>query len=326
MRHLKKRVTDIVDDIPRLRIEKELLLSKLWMPKGICLEVFSIEHLEAEWIAPKKVKHDKVMLYLHGGGYAIGSINTHRALIACIAKDAGIRALAINYRLAPEHPFPAALDDAVLAYTWLIENAGYRPEDILIAGDSAGGGLTLATLMTLRDIDLPLPMAAITLCPWTDLAGTGRSVRTKAQSDPLLPACKVRSWGKQYAGEVGVKHPMVSPLYGDLRGLPPILIHVGTEEIVLDDATRIAEKARTAGSPVTLEVWHGMPHVWHITWQVMPEARRAIRKIAKFVEAQIEAQSDTPKPKVKVSVLRHAFEASKLSAAILGAAVVRNVI
>jgi monoterpene epsilon-lactone hydrolase len=325
MRQLKKRVTHIVDDIPRLRSEKEFFMTKLWAPSGMLYDALAIEHLEAEWIMPKKPKHDKVMLYLHGGGYALGSINTHRSLMARIAKEAGIRTLAINYRLAPEHPFPAALDDAVLAYTWLIEHAGYQPEDIILAGDSAGGGLTFATMLALRDVNLPLPLAAVALCPWTDLAGTGPSMRTKAESDPLLPACKLRMWGKQYAGDTNVRHPLISPLYADLSGLPPLLIHVGTEEIVYDDSTRIAERAQQAGTPVTLEVWEGMPHVWHFSWHLMPEARQAIRNIAGFIEAQIGARSDEPRKKSQVSVLRHAYEATKLSAAIIGAAVVRNV-
>jgi monoterpene epsilon-lactone hydrolase len=326
MRQLKKRVTHIVDDIPRLRTEKEFFMSKLWAPAGMHYDALRIEHLEAEWIMPKKPRHDKVMLYLHGGGYALGSINTHRSLIARISKEAGIRILAINYRLAPEHPFPAALDDAVLAYTWLIEHAGYRPEDILLAGDSAGGGLTISTMLALRQVNLPLPLAAVVLCPWTDLAGTGPSMRTKAESDPLLPACKLRAWGRQYAGDTSVRHPLVSPLYADLSGLPPLLIHVGTEEIVFDDSTRIAERAREAGTPVTLEVWEGMPHVWHFSWHLMPEARRAISNIARFVEARIDDGKERPKTDTKVTMLRHVYEATKISAAILGAAVVRNLL
>lgn len=326
MRRLKKRVTTLVDDLPRLRAEKEYLLGKLWLPSGIKRNPFQLNHLESEWFVPDgTLLHDrKIILYLHGGGYAIGSIKSYRSLIAKLARETRLKTLAINYRLAPEHPFPAALDDALHTYLWLLEYEGYQPEDIILAGDSAGGGLAAALLLALREMELPMPMAGILLSPWTDLAGTGRSIRTKADDDPILPACKLKSWGKQYAHITDVKHPFVSPLYGDLSGLPPMFVQVGTEEVVHDDSTRFAAKAKECGSPIEIEIWKDMPHVWHFCWHVLPEARRAFENIAGFVREQVQDSQDIYRHRPKASILRHAYEAGRLSAAILSTAVVRG--
>lgn len=288
MRRLKNRATNLIDDIPRLRLEKEAILGKLFLPSGLSYKRFTLGQMEAEWIVPSRRHHrEKVILYLHGGGYAIGSIKSYRSLIAKIAKTTGIRTLAINYRLAPEHPFPAALDDAVEAYRFLLEEELFQPEDIIIAGDSAGGGLSVSTLLALRDSGLPQPLAAVLLSPWTDLAATGRSYKLRADQDPILPACKIKIFGTNYAGAHPVKSPLISPLYGNLEGLAPMLIQVGTEEIVFDDSTRLAKKAKEAGTSVKLEVWDKMPHVWHFSWHVLPEARRAIDGIASWLKHRI---------------------------------------
>jgi len=240
--------------------------------------------VSAEWIVPPGVIGDRVILYLHWGGYVMGSINSHRAMIARIARASNARALALDYRLGPEHPFPAAVEDVVTAYRWLLAHA-YSPGRIIIAGDSAGGGLTLAALLAIRDMGEPLPAAAVPISPWTDLEGTGASATTKAARDPMVQMESLNSSAKAYLGEQDAKNPLASPLHGDFRGLPPMLIQVGEAEILLDDATRVAERAKAAGVEVELEVWDEMVHVWHVFAKLLPEGQQAIDKIGKFVIA-----------------------------------------
>jgi acetyl esterase/lipase len=255
------------------------------VPADVICEKVNAGGVSAEWIAAPGAMADRVILYLHGGGYVLGSINTHRAMISRIARASTARALAIDYRLAPEHPFPAAVEDATAAYRWLLAN-GYKPGRIVIAGDSAGGGLTLAALLAIRDAKLPMPAGAVPISPWTDLEGTGQSVRTRAAKDVMVTQDNLASSAKQYYGAHDPKDPLVSPLYGDFRGLPPMLIHVGDAEILLDDATRVAARAKVAGVQVELEVWDEMPHVWHVFAKILPEGQQAIDKIGKFVIAR----------------------------------------
>ncbi len=215
--------------------------------------------MPGEWIAAPNAGAERPRIYyLHGGGYVIGSINTHRALIARLSAASGARAFAINYRLAPEHPFPAAVEDAVSAYRWLLEQ-GVDPATIVIAGDSAGGGLTVATLVALRDAGVPLPAAAVCLSPWTDMEGIGESAKTRKAADPMIDPEGGLAQAQLYLGGADPRTPLAAPLYADLRGLPPMLIHVGDAEVLLDDSTRLAERAKAAGVDVTLEVWdrHG---------------------------------------------------------------------
>jgi epsilon-lactone hydrolase len=236
----------------------------------------------AEWIVPPEAASDRVILYLHGGGYVMGSINTHRAMVARIARAAEARGLALDYRLAPEHPFPAAVDDATAAYRWLLSQ-GYKPGKIVIAGDSAGGGLTIATLLALRASGVAMPAAAVPISPWTDMEGTGDSVRSKAGKDPMADIEALRSMAKKYVGEHDARNPLASPLHADFHGLPPMLIQVGEAEILLDDSTRVAERAKAAGVDVELEVWDDMIHVWHVFAKLLPEGQQAIDKIGRFV-------------------------------------------
>ena len=234
----------------------------------------------AEWIeAPEP--GPGVILYLHGGAYALGSINTHREFVARLASAAGARCLALNYRLAPEHPYPAALEDGLAAFRWL-QSQGYDPSHIIIAGDSSGGGLALAMLLALRDAGEPLPAAAVCISPWTDLAATGASIKSKANVDPVLDPGSLERYAKYYAGEQDLTNPLISPHYADLGGLPPILIQVGSDEILLDDARRIAASAQEAGVAVTLEVWDEMFHVFQLV-SILPEAKEAVQHIAEFV-------------------------------------------
>ncbi|MGE0684501.1 MAG: alpha/beta hydrolase [Candidatus Binatia bacterium] len=240
--------------------------------------------VQAEWIVPPEADAERTLLYFHGGGYVMGSINTHRAMVARMARAARARALAIDYRLAPEHPFPAAVEDATAAYRWLLAQ-GYKPHKIALAGDSAGGGLTLTTLLALRDAQTPLPACAVPISPWTDAEGTGASVKTKAAKDPMVREADLLRYGKLYGGNTDLKNPLISPLYGDYRGIPPVLIQVGEAEIILDDSTRVAERAKQAGVQVDLEVWDEMVHVWHIFAKLLPEAQQAIEKLGAYVIA-----------------------------------------
>jgi acetyl esterase/lipase len=223
------------------------------------------------------------MLYLHGGGYVVGSIATHRGLAGRLSQAAAARVLLVDYRLAPEHPFPAAVDDAASAYRWLLAQ-GIESARLVIAGDSAGGGLTIATLVALRDAGVPLPAAAVCLSPWVDLEGSGDSVTTKAAADPLVQKDMLLQLGAWYLAGADPRTPLAAPLYADLRRLPPLLIQVGTAEILLDDATRLAEKATAAGVKVTLESWEDMIHVWQLFAPMLPEGQQAIERIGVFVQ------------------------------------------
>jgi len=249
-------------------------------PADVRCQPVNADGVPGEWIAAPGADLGTI-LYLHGGAYTLGSINTHREMVARLSRSTGMRALAINYRLAPEHPYPAALEDATLVYRWLLSQ-GIDAARIIVAGDSAGGGLTLATLVALRDAGEPLPAGAVCISPWTDLACTGDCVHEKAPLDKILSPDALSRSAKSYAGEHDLRSPLISPLYADLRGLPPLLIQVGTDEILLDDARRIAEKAQMAGVNATLEIWEEMFHVFQII-PFLPETKKALKQIADFV-------------------------------------------
>lgn len=243
-----------------------------------------IGDIAAEWIVPPEAANDRVILYLHGGGYVMGSIATHRATIARIARASKARALALEYRLAPEHKFPAAVEDSVAAYKWLI-GQGYKPNKIVIAGDSAGGGLTLATLLKIRDDKLPMAAAGVAISPWADMEGTGDSFKTRASRDPMVGSGNLGGMAKNYLGDQDPKHPLASPIHADFRGVAPLLIQVGDAETLLDDSNKVAAKAKSGGVKVELEVWDDMIHVWHAFAKILPEGQQAIDKIGKFVLA-----------------------------------------
>lgn len=234
-----------------------------------------------------------VLLYLHGGGYCLGSINTHRALVARLARAGALRALAVDYRLAPEHPFPAAVEDAVAVYRWLLAG-DTKPSEIVVAGDSAGGGLTVATLLALRDSGQPLPAAGICLSPWVDLEGLGESMTTRAASDPMVDREGLLLLAAAYLGGADARSPLAAPLYADLRGLPPLLIHVGTAECLLDDATRLHERARAHGVEADIEVWDDMIHVWHAFAPLLPEAEAAIARVGAWTRRRLETARRSP--------------------------------
>lgn len=239
----------------------------------------------AEWIVAPGTAADRVLMYLHGGGYVVCSVSTHRDLMARLSRASGARVLGVDYRLAPEHPFPAAVEDATTAYRWLVSN-GIQPGRIAIGGDSAGGGLTLATMVALRDAGDPLPAAGVCLCPWVDLEGVGASMASKAAEDPFVRREMIEFMAQQYLGERDRRTPLAAPLYADLRGLPPLLIQVGSAEVLLDDATRIAERAKAAGVKVDLEVWDDMIHIWQIFAPMLPEGQQAIERLGAFIREQ----------------------------------------
>jgi monoterpene epsilon-lactone hydrolase len=258
---------------------------------AVTCERVSAGGVEGEWISPAKGPLDKAILYFHGGGFRIGSVASHRDLIARIARASGCRVLAINYRLAPEHRFPAALDDALAAYGWMLDH-GLKSGHVAFAGDSAGGNLVLAAMLALRERRLPLPVSAVLMSPWTDLAATGPSYVTRAEADPIHQHPMILALARNYLGGHGDPcDPLVSPLYADLRGMPPLLIQVGDRETVLDDSVMFADKARAAGIDVSLEVWDGMIHVFQMFGE-LPEARQAIASIAGFLNRHLHIKAE----------------------------------
>lgn len=236
----------------------------------------------AEFVTTPESDEERVIYYLHGGGYTLGSINSHREMVSRLARAAKARVLLIDYRLAPENPFPAAVEDSVTSYRWLL-SSGARPNRVVIAGESAGGGLTAAALVALRDKGEPQPAAAVCLSPWVDMDALGESMGSKAELDPLLQRDFILEMARLYLGGTDPRTPLASPLYADLTELPPLLIQVGTAEVLYDDATRLAERAKSAGVPVILETWDDMIHMWHFFAAMLPEGQQAIDRIGEFI-------------------------------------------
>jgi len=239
----------------------------------------------AEWVTAPEAVEERVIYYLHGGGYVMGSIGTHREMSSRLSRAARARVLLLDYRLAPENPFPAAVEDSVAGYHWLL-STGVNPARVVVAGESAGGGLTVATLVALRNAGDPLPAAAISVSPWVDMEALGESMTTKAEADPISSREWILTLAKTYLGDVDPRTPLAAPLYADLGGLPPLLIQVGTSEVLLDDAARLAERARAAGVDVILEPWEDMIHMWHF-FPMLPEGQQAIDRIGEFVREKI---------------------------------------
>ena len=237
----------------------------------------------AEWVTAEGASESRVVLYFHGGGYIIGSPRTHRPMLAELSQTSGARVLALDYRLAPEHPFPAPVEDAVASYRWLL-NEGYDPARIAVGGDSAGGGLTLAMMVQARYVGLPMPGAAVCISPWVDMECLGDSMETRAEADPMVMKEGLLLSGKTYLGGSDPRAPLAAPLYADLRGLPPILIQVGDAEVLLDDSTRLAGLAREAGVEIQMDVWDDMVHVWHLFAPILPEGKQAISQAGEFIK------------------------------------------
>ena len=240
----------------------------------------------AEWVTAPGILADRAVLYLHGGGYVIGSCDTHRNLAYNLSAASKARVLVLDYRLAPESPFPAAVDDAVNAYCWLLDK-GFEPGRLSIGGDSAGGGLTVAALVALRYRGQPMPAAGLCLSPWVDMEGVGASMAAKEDEDPTLNHEALLWFSERYLAGADARAPLAAPIYADLTGLPPLLIQVGTAEVLLDDSLRLAERARAAGVDVSLDVAHDMMHVWHLFAPVLDEAGEAIARAGTFLRGRM---------------------------------------
>jgi monoterpene epsilon-lactone hydrolase len=262
------------------------MVSYLRIPKDMQVERIKIDNLPAAWIHPSNADQEIVMLHLHGGGYVTGSIDSHLMMCVPMAQTLKMNLLLPEYRLAPEFPFPAALEDALKTYRWLLAQ-GYQPENIVISGDSAGGGLSLATVLALREAGEPLPAAVVSLSPWADLTHKGQSHVTKAESEAVLKMDVLKEWALCYTDAANLTNPLISPVYADFQGFPPLLIQVGSEEILLDDALMVAEKAKADGVDVTLKIRDGLWHVWPVLGDLIPESRMAFDEIGQFIRAHV---------------------------------------
>ena len=256
--------------------------------EGTTVEATTSGGVPGEFVVAPGADAAKVVLYFHGGGYVMGSPEGHRAFTSRLSQATGARVLSMDYRLAPEHPFPAAVQDGIFAYQALIES-GYAPGNVAIAGDSAGGGLTFATLLSIKDRGLPMPSCAVGLSPWTDLTMSGPSIMGRADIDPLLTGMAVQWFANQYVTREQAPDPFASPLFGDLTGFPPLLIQVGTLEILYDDSSRFAEAAVKAGVQCTFEPYEGQIHVFQALAPHLPETAQAVASIGAFVKAKMGA-------------------------------------
>ena len=252
----------------------------------VTVEPVNANGVRAEWTSTPQADRSAALLYLHGGGYVIGSLDSHRHLVSEAGRAAKAWALALDYRLAPEHPFPAAVEDAVSGYRYLLSR-GIRPGRIAISGDSAGGGLVVAAMLAIRDAGLAQPACGWCISPWVDMEGIGETMSTKEAADPMVQRAPLLDMAKLYLGGAGARSPLAAPIYADLAGLAPLLIQVGAAETLLDDAIRLAKVAGAADVRVDLQVWPEMVHVWHIFHPELKAGRRAIEQGGAFVRAMI---------------------------------------
>ncbi len=274
--------------LKELREMTDQLTALFPVPEGLSVEDVDAGGVPAEWVKAVGAQDHTAIVYLHGGGYTVGSPASHRHLAAAISGAAGARVLSLGYRLSPEHPFPAAVEDAVKGYGWLLDQ-GIEPGRSAIAGDSAGGGLTVATLLALRDEGGRLPAAGICISPWVDLTCSSGSYTSRAEVDPLLNQEDTLWFASMYLGKQDPAVPLASPLFANLAGLPPLLIHVGSDEVLLDDSVRLDKRAREAGVESTLEVWEDMIHAWHVFYPMLEEGRQAISRIGEYFKSQISS-------------------------------------
>jgi monoterpene epsilon-lactone hydrolase len=258
------------------------------LPPDVSVVPVTFDGIAGEWTSTPQADRSRVLLFFHGGGYISGSLNSHRHMIAQAGREAGVRTFAVEYRLAPEFPFPAALDDALAAYRFL-QSSGIRPDRIGAAGESAGGGLVIAMLMKLRDARADLPACVWCSSPWVDLEMSGATMTTKAAVDPLISRPYLSELAAAYLAGADPRGPLVSPIYGNLAGLPPMLIQSGSTETLLDDALRLAAVAGAADVRVTLEIWPDMIHAWHLFYQQVAAGRRALAAVGAFVRGALDA-------------------------------------
>jgi acetyl esterase/lipase len=254
-------------------------------PRGTRVSLLNMNGVPAEHVTLGDPTAGLAILYLHGGGYNLCSARGYRSVTGRFARSSGVAVYAPDYRLAPEHPYPAALEDALRAYRWLRQQ-GFR--HIAIAGDSAGGGLTLATAIALRDAGESMPVALALISPWVDLASRGESYRTHVQRDPQLSPDGIAQWARAYVKDLPLDHPLCSPLYADLKGLPPMLIHVGSEEILLSDSLSLQERVLAAGGDAQLREFDGLWHDFQIQAGVVKEGNESLAELGRFLRDQLD--------------------------------------
>ncbi len=275
-------------DVQAARRNIESMAAKMPRPRGVRYSETSLDGVPALSIEPEEIRTDGVLLYFHGGGYTSGSPKSHAHLVGFIAKAAGVRAQSVHYRRAPEHRFPAAVEDARAAFRFLVDR-GTPPSKICLSGDSAGGGLCLALMLARKEHGEELPAGAALISPWTDMTLSGDSMETRATADPMLSRAFLEAFRSHYANPPDYGHVLASPLFADLSGLPPLLVHVGGHEVLLDDSRRLAERARIAGVQIELLEYPEMMHVWHFVTPLLRESRAAVREIGQFVLSRLTA-------------------------------------
>ena len=270
-----------VKSIKQLREETEVSGSKIPLPENTKIEKIMVDGVYVEWITCGNVNAEKIFMFIHGGGYYRGSIASTRATVARISEQAGVRCLSIDYRLAPEHPFPAAIDDTYTVYKWIVKQ-GINPTNIIVSGQSAGGGLCLALLLKIKDDKGDQPLGAVAISPWTDLSQSGDTMKTNEDIDPIISKKYLDRMAGLYLNGSPFSLPLASPLFGDLSKLPPILIQVGTAETMLDDSKRFFEKAKKVNVDINIEIWKDMFHGWHGNAHILKDAELAIQSIGNF--------------------------------------------
>jgi monoterpene epsilon-lactone hydrolase len=269
-------------EIAQMRLDADARGKAFGLPADVSVQKVNANGVKAEWLSTPDADPSSAILYLHGGGYVICSLESHRHLMAEVGRAAGTRTLAIDYRLAPEHPFPAPVEDTVAAYRYMLDS-GLKPNRIALAGDSAGGGLVVGALLAIRQAGLPLPGCGWCISPWVDMEALGASFIDRAATDPTVQKATILMMAEWYLGGADPRHPHAAPVYGDLRGLPPLLIQVGAAETLLDDSLALTRKAGISDVPVDLQIWPEMIHIWHIYFPMLSAGRRAIAAGGSFV-------------------------------------------
>ena len=288
-RKLAERPDGATAAIADLREEYDRAVEIFPLPDSVSLEAGTLGGVPGEWLRPEGADPTRALLYFHGGGYVLGSTRSHRHMVAALAAGAGVHAFSADYRLAPEHPFPAAVEDGTAAWKGLLDR-GIDPARAVVGGDSAGGGLTVAALVKARGDGLPMPAGGLCISPWTDMTLEAGSYAAKAESDPMVKKDQIERWTGVYLGaDTDRRHPWASPLYANLEGLPPLLVQVGSEEVLLDDSVSLAEAARRAGIDARLTIAEEMIHVWHWFDRLLDRAQEGIDEAAAFIRARTGA-------------------------------------
>ncbi|CEH34800.1 alpha/beta hydrolase [Romboutsia lituseburensis] len=284
---LKREVIDSSTSIEKLRNDIKTVAEKISkLPRGVKVTTSEFDKFYSEWIIPENCDENKVILYFHGGGFIAGSSEDHRTIVANFAKRCQVKCLVFNYSLAPEKPFPAAIMDSIDIYSWLLE-IGYCPKNIMFAGESAGGGLEISTVLMLKEMKIRLPKAIVAISPCADMTCSGKSNTTKKYIDPCIPIGANEIYTDYYTGNHDPKDPIISPIFADFTGICPIMIQVGTDEILLDDSIRLAKKAEEDGVDISIHVWERMFHCFTLLSSILPEADDSMEEICQFISKHL---------------------------------------